>query len=100
MEMLAAPPEGYLQRSVEVGNAAVTSNEQAAPDQRADAAQDDAQLVHDGFGGHVRFRHAAIVRLPIPSLPPTVCPTLQHAVQRQVPGTGGGLILHEHDDRL
>ena len=28
MEMLVAPAEGYLQRSVEVGNAAVTSNEQ------------------------------------------------------------------------
>jgi transposase-like protein len=76
MQMRLAPAEGDLQRSVQVGNGAVASNEQASPDQRADAAQDDAQLVTDGFGCRVRFRHAAIVRLPFPSLPPVVCPVL------------------------
>jgi hypothetical protein len=40
------------------------SNEQAPPDQRADAAQHDAQLVHDQLGRCVRFRHAVIVHPP------------------------------------
>jgi hypothetical protein len=54
---------------VPVGEGAVAAHEQAPPDQRADAAKDDAQLVDNGFVGRFRFRHVLIVR-PDSSRPP------------------------------
>ena len=61
MQMLAAPAKGYLQRSVQLGDGAVATNKQASPDQRADAAKDDTNLVHTASGGRVRLRHLAIM---------------------------------------
>ena len=54
---VAAPTKGYLQGSVQVGDGAVAADEQASPDQRANAAQDDAQLVHEGSGRRRRLGH-------------------------------------------
>ena len=40
MEVVVAPAEGRLQSGVEVGDGAVCPDQEPAPDQRADAAQD------------------------------------------------------------
>jgi len=76
MQMLVAPTKGYLPRSVQVGDGAVSTNEQSAPDQRADAAQDDAQLVHTASGGGIRLRHLGIMARLAPS-PVAPSPSLQ-----------------------
>src|ERR1700681_3333215 len=51
VQVLIAPPQRSLQGGVEIGDRTVAANVQAAPDQRADPAQDDAQLVHHRLGG-------------------------------------------------
>ena len=61
MQMLVAPTEGDLQSSVQIGDCCVAANEQAAPDQWADAPQDDTELVDDGIGCARRVRHLAIM---------------------------------------
>ena len=48
VQVLGAPAQSDLQRGgMQVGEGAVAADTQPAPDQWADAAQDDAQLVHD-----------------------------------------------------
>ncbi len=61
VQVLVIPAESHLKGGVQVGDGAVTAHEQASPDQRADGAQDDAQLVNNGFGGRFRFRHPVMV---------------------------------------
>ena len=61
VQVLVGPAQDSLQSVVEIGDGAVAANEQAAPDQRADAAQDDAQLVHHRVGVRGRLRHCAIM---------------------------------------
>jgi hypothetical protein len=48
IEMLVSPTQGQLQCGVQSGDGCIATNEQAPPDQGADATQDDAQLVHAG----------------------------------------------------
>jgi hypothetical protein len=48
VQVLVAPAQSDLQRGgMQVGEAGVAADKQPAPGQWADAAQDDAQLVHD-----------------------------------------------------
>ena len=61
VQVLVGPAQHSLASGVEIGDGTVAANEQAAPDQRADAAQDDAQLVHHRFGVRGRLRHCAIM---------------------------------------
>jgi hypothetical protein len=49
--VLIAPAQRDLQDGVQVGDRAVAADEQPAPDQRADPAQDDPQLVQDRGSG-------------------------------------------------
>ncbi len=42
VQVLVIPAESCLKAAVQVGNGAVATHEQAPPDQRADAAKDDA----------------------------------------------------------
>ena len=77
MEMLVAPAQGELKGGVEVGNGTVAGDQEAAPDQRADAPQDDAELVGQGGGGREGFGHPAILtQAPPNTWSPTVCPGL------------------------
>jgi hypothetical protein len=61
MQMLVAPSKGDLQRSVQIGDAALAANEQASPDQRADAPQDDAKRMDRGSERRRWLRHLVIV---------------------------------------
>jgi hypothetical protein len=61
VEVLVAPVQSDLQRGMQVGSGAVATDEQSAPDQWADAAQDDAQLVHDRLGDREALRHRVII---------------------------------------
>ena len=70
VQVLIAPAQRKLKGGVEIGDGAVAANEQAAPDQRADAAQDDAQLVHHRLRVRGRLRHFAI--MPSVALTPVV----------------------------
>jgi hypothetical protein len=55
----SSPAERNLKGGVEIGDGGVTANEHATPDQRADPAQDNAQLVHQRVGARRRHRHCA-----------------------------------------
>jgi hypothetical protein len=44
--MTVTPREGDLQKVVEVSEGGVAMDEQAAPDERADASQKDAQVIN------------------------------------------------------
>jgi hypothetical protein len=46
--MLATPPEGDLQDVVEMRERRVERDEEAAPDERTDTSQDNAQLIDSG----------------------------------------------------
>jgi hypothetical protein len=63
---------------MQVGDGAVAADEQPAPDQRADPAQDEPQLVDDRGSGLKKLRHAAIMArvLPSPVAPPLVLSAL------------------------
>jgi len=61
VQVLIAPAQYSLKGGVEIGDGAVAPDEQAAPDQRADAAQNDAKLVHHGLEVRGRLRHLAIM---------------------------------------
>jgi hypothetical protein len=63
VQVLVAPAEGELEGGVEVGDAAVAADQEAAPDQRADATQHDAELVDAETGGRRRIRHPGILHL-------------------------------------
>ena len=89
-----APAQSDLQGGMQVGDGAVAADEQPAPDQRADAAQGDAQLVHDGFVGRDRFRHAAIAR-PASSRLPRFFP-LSFVEAARCVGAGDGRIVLRH----
>jgi hypothetical protein len=53
MEMRVGPPEGDLERIVEIHDRAVIANQQPTTDHGADASQKDAQLVGNwGCGRH------------------------------------------------
>lgn len=43
------PSHGYVEDMVQVGNGAVTTDQQTAPDRRADAEQGDFELVDGKF---------------------------------------------------
>jgi hypothetical protein len=45
VEVFVAPREEDLEHQVELGQCGVISDQKATPDKRADAAQDDAQLI-------------------------------------------------------
>ncbi len=51
VQVLVAPTQGDLEGGVEVGDAAVAADKESAPDQGADAAQHDAELVDEGTSG-------------------------------------------------
>ena len=72
VQVLAIPAESHLKGGVQVGDGAVTAHQQASPDQRADAAMDDAQLVNNEFGGRFWFRLPVMVRPATSPAPPTV----------------------------
>ncbi len=76
VQVLVAPAQRRLQGDMQVGDGAVAADQQAPPDQGADTAEDDPQLVDDRFGAWFQFRHLAIVRLAGSSVPPTVFPAL------------------------
>ena len=61
VKVLVAPVQSDLQRGMQVGNGAVAADEQSAPDQWADATQDDAQLVHDRLTVRKEHRHRVII---------------------------------------
>jgi hypothetical protein len=44
VQVLVSPAQGELEGGMQVGNGGVAANQQAAPDQRADAAEHDPQL--------------------------------------------------------
>jgi hypothetical protein len=60
VEVVVPPAEDKLQGGVQVGDRAVASDWEAAPDEGADAAQDHAELQGDGTGQR-GFRHPAIL---------------------------------------
>jgi hypothetical protein len=62
VQVLVTPGQSRLQGGMQVGEGVVAADEQAPPDQKADAAKDDAQLVDNGLVGRFRFRHVLIVR--------------------------------------
>ena len=91
VQVLIAPAQCSLKGCVEIGDRTVAANEQAAPDRRADTAQDDAQLVHHRLGVRERLRHCAIMAPAAISLvvPPLVMLTLAARQRRRclaVPG--------------
>ena len=45
MQVLVAPVEDDLQHGVELGQGRVASDQESTPDERADASQDDTQLI-------------------------------------------------------
>jgi hypothetical protein len=49
VEVSIGPPHGDLKDMVQVGNDAVTTDQQPAPDHRAEAEQDDFELVDGRF---------------------------------------------------
>jgi hypothetical protein len=48
MEVFVTPREEDLEHEVEVGQGGITSDQESTPDERTDAAQDNAQLVDAG----------------------------------------------------
>jgi hypothetical protein len=48
VQMLVGPAKSRLQRRVQIGDGCVAADEQPAPDQRADTAQDHAELEDGG----------------------------------------------------
>jgi hypothetical protein len=45
VEVCVAPREEDLEHQVELGQGGIAADQEATPDERADAAQDDAQLI-------------------------------------------------------
>src|SRR5881227_2696698 len=74
VQVLVGPAQHALEGGVEIGDGAVAANQQTAPDQRANAAQVDAQLVHHRLGVRGRLRHCAIMASVAfsPVVPPPV----------------------------
>jgi hypothetical protein len=79
VRVLVAPAQSDLQGGMQVGDGAVAADEQTALDQWADAAQHDAQWVHDGLGAREGFRHRAIIAdlAASPVAPAALLPALQ-----------------------
>jgi hypothetical protein len=75
-QVLVAPIQSDLQGGMQVGDAGVAPDEQTAPDQWADAAQHDAQLIHDAFRIREGLRHCAIMTglAASPVVPPALFP--------------------------
>ena len=67
VEVLITPAQSHLQGGMQVGDGAVAADEEPAPDQRADPAQDDPQLVDHRGSGLTKLRHAAIMARVAPS---------------------------------
>jgi hypothetical protein len=63
VQVLVAPAQGDLEGGVEVGEAAVASDQQLAPDQGADATQHHAELVDGETGRRRRTGHPGILHL-------------------------------------
>src|SRR5438067_12530514 len=61
VQVLVGPAQHALESGVQVGDGAVAMDKHAVPDQRANAAQDDTQLVHHGLRVRERLRHCAIM---------------------------------------
>jgi hypothetical protein len=68
VQMLATPLEGDLQNVVEVSQKGIAMYEEAAPDERADASQDDAQLIDGRQCGTGRQARALSVAQCVASL--------------------------------
>ena len=51
VEMLAAPVKDDLEDGMEVRQGGAAADEEAAPDERTDLAQDDTQLIEAGGSG-------------------------------------------------
>jgi hypothetical protein len=58
VQMLATPREGDVQDVMEMRERRVARDEEAAPDERADASQDDTQLIESGPWRRGRRYHA------------------------------------------
>ena len=72
VEVFIAPAQHQLERVMQVDDGAIAADENSTPDQRADAAQDETELVHGCRQGCATFYHPAIVQLhasPTHSLP-------------------------------
>src|SRR5258708_27143360 len=93
MQVGITPPHGNLNRVMEVGNAVVASQKQSPPDHRANAAQDDLELVN---AQHLGAWHAAQSyrhRLPRRSVFPKFAPrTSTHFFML----SGSGMISENH----
>jgi hypothetical protein len=83
VQVLVGPAQHSLKGVVEIGDGAVAANQQAAPNKRADAPQDDAQLVHHWLGVRVRLRHCAIMT---PAATSPVAPSPGSVHSRSRPG--------------
>jgi hypothetical protein len=68
VQMLTTPLEGDLQNVVEVSQRGVAMHEEAAPDERADASQNAAQLIDGKQCGSGRRFHALSVAQCVASL--------------------------------
>ena len=66
--MLATPREGDVQDVVEMLKRRVARDEEAAPDERADASQDDTQLIDIGLWRSGRQYHALSIAQCVVSL--------------------------------
>jgi hypothetical protein len=68
VQMLATPREGDVQDVVEMLKRRVARDEEAAPDERADASQDDTQLIDIGLWRSGRQYHALSIAQCVVSL--------------------------------